>query len=194
VTSWQWWEKYEPRNFPQIAPGAVFLSMYHGNIISKLISIFQGVGTDWSHTGIYIGDGKIAEATYPKGRVVSLRHYMGKRYTFEVYNVPGLTERERRHLAFVATVLAPRPYDTEKLFRHLFDNLIERITWNGRRGFRPLARLFKMDSDKDRRNVCSELTARPWDILTWLYRKGITSPAFRHDKGVVTRSIMDGIT
>jgi hypothetical protein len=89
--------------------------------------------------------------------VVSLRHYMGKRYTFEVYNVPGLTERERRHLAFVATVLAPRPYDTEKLFRHLFDNLIERITWNGRRGFRPLARLFKMDSDKDRRNDGSPL-------------------------------------
>jgi hypothetical protein len=202
-----WWRDQEEREFPALKRGAIFVSMYHGSSLSGLIAAFQGAGdVAWSHTGVYIGRGMIAEATYPRGKVRSLRHYMRGGYTFEIYNVEGWVKEERAMIASEAARIAPGKYDTAKFVRHVIDNLFERLTWNRERGrgFRPLAALFKLDRDKDRRNICSELVeraieygtgervavgelgaARPYDVWIWLTRVKGARPAFRHERGDV---------
>lgn len=207
---WYTWEREV--GFPMLKRGAVFLSMWHGNLINQLVGVFQGKGSDWSHAGVYIGWGKVAEATYPRGRIIDLRHYMSKEHTLEIYNPPWWSEMERAKVASEAARIAYRPYDTWKFARHLIDNIFERITWDAEKqqGMRPLSRLM-LDRDKDKRNVCSELvgravaygtgerivegelgTARPWDIYTWLVNKN-ASPTFRHSHGKVEHSLKDGI-
>jgi hypothetical protein len=210
-----WYREQEASGFPALKRGAVFVSMYHGSSISNLIAAFQGKGqVAWSHTGIYIGNGQIAEATYPKGGVRSLKPYLRGGYTFEIYNVNGWTPAERAFIASEAARIAPGNYDTTKFIRHVIDNAFERATWNAERGrgFRPLAALFKLDRDKDRCNICSELVeraieygtgericagelgnARPYDVWKWLVEVKKARPAFRHERGDVAVGPLFGI-
>jgi len=210
-----WYREQEASGFPALKRGAVFVSMYHGSSISGLIAAFQGKGqVAWSHTGIYIGNGQIAEATYPRGGVRSLKSYLRGGYTFEIYNVIGWTPEERAMIASEAARIAPGKYDTAKFIRHVIDNLFERMTWDAERGrgFRPLAALFSLDRDKDRRNICSELveraieygtgeriaagelgSTRPYDVWRWLTRVKKARPVFRHERGDVATAPLPGV-
>jgi hypothetical protein len=183
----------------------VFLSRYHGNWFSRLIAKFQGAGgsAKWSHTGVYIGRGFVAEATFPKGGIRPLSNYLGKKHDMEMRHPFHWTRNQRNAIASEAARLAPMRYDWPKMARHLIDNVFERITWNGEKGWRPLSRLFRLDVDGEKANVCSELvqravyygsgekldggemgTARPLDIANWLNEK-IADSVVAHKRGRV---------
>lgn len=221
ILALDWIAEQRKRDFPNLRRGDIFLSFCHGSFVSKLIARLQGSARDkdrveWSHVGIYLGNGLIAEATFPKGRIIPFRAYMNPKYTLEVWRVTAFTTRQRASIASEAARLAPNDYDTAKFLRHLIDNGIERLTWreDSQRGFRPLAQLFRIDMDGDRANVCSELveraveygtrrnpnqpgtgihitggeigTARPLDVYQWLGEVPSARRVFRHERGVVT--------
>lgn len=198
------------RAFPAFLRGDIFVSIRHGNLISGLIAFFQGKGTPpaWSHTGVYVGNGQVAEATTPKGGVHNFGHYFGKGYTMALYRLP-LTEEQRASMSSEATRLAPRKYDYPKIAMHLIDNLIERLTWNEstQTGKRPLSHFFP-DPDGDRANVCSELVeraaayagvpkmqegklgeARPKDVYTYCRSRGML--VYYHEQGVPYDQVRD---
>jgi cell wall-associated NlpC family hydrolase len=204
----EWFDEQRERGYPDMKRGDIFLSMYHGGMISPLIAFLQGKGKshpEWSHVGIYIGNGKIAEATYPHGGIRSFERYMNPSYTVELYSPANLTEKQRALIASEAARIAPHPYDTMKFVRHLIDNVFERWTWSEEKqcGFRPLSALFRLDLDGDKRNICSELverayahagiqitsgetgSARPNDVWWWLRQSRGERPYFRHNRGEV---------
>jgi hypothetical protein len=187
----KWLSAQADAGYPLFSRGMIFLSMYHGNLISWAIAFFQKKGQEmWSHTGVYVGLGQTAEATTPKGGVFKLAQYFDARHTLALYEIPGMTLEQRAMFCSEAVRIAPRPYDYWQIVRHGIDNIIERLTWNGSSGFRPLAYLLK-DANGSNRNVCSEMVerafnfatggrfqggqvgeARPADVAGWLYIHG----------------------
>lgn len=210
-TSMDWFEEQERATFPALYRGDIFLSLAHGSLISALIARLQGRhgadggAPDWSHCGVYVGNGMIAESTFPKGKRTPLRHYMADKFTFEIFTLKNATEEQRAILASEATRLSYSPYDTAKFARELVNNFFERLTWNvqKQRGWRPLS-FFDLDTDGERRNVCSEAVeraifaalreritlgelgvARPLEIARFL-SPARALPLMRHERGMVT--------
>ena len=200
-----WLKQQSEIGWPALTRGDIFLSRYHGNWFSRLIAEFQGAGgvPKWSHTGIYIGAGMVAESTFPRGGIRPLSNYLGKKHDCEVRHPFHWSLSQRQAVASEASRLSHMRYDWPKFGRHLIDNVFERITWNGKKGWRPLSHLLKLDVDGDRANVCSELveravmygtderidkgelgTARPLDISNWLNER-IADTVLEHKKGKV---------
>ncbi len=207
-----WFDQQMAKGFPDMQRGAIFVSMYHGSWISRLIAKLGKSPNgneipNWSHVGIYLGMGHIAEATHPRGGVRSMRRYMGSGFTFGLYNIPNLTDMQRSAIASEAARLSNSPYDYAKIIRHLIDNVIERFTWRTmkQKGIRPLALLFRLDKDADAKNICSELVersvkfgtgikivdgreignARPTDVWEWLRKSQNARATIFHVKGDV---------
>lgn len=167
-----WYNIQEKNEFPVLLRGDICFSYCHGSLISSLINRFQGRGkhVPLSHVSLYIGLGNIAEATVPHGGVVSLKKYFNKSYNLIIVRIPEWDTKFRDGMVSEMCRLAPRNYDKLNIFRHLVDNIIERITWNiaTQTGYRPLARLIK-DRDGNWQNVCSE-------ILEWSYERMTRPP------------------
>lgn len=149
-------------NIPALERGDIFLS-WSTAPISRAIGWFQGRpgaqdAAEWSHTGVYLGGGMIAEATIPRGGVRPFARYLDRTHRVHVYRCWHWTREYRNRLATIATALSERDYDVLNIARHLLDNLVERVTWDPRKqeGIRPLARMAK-DRDGYGQNVCSEL-------------------------------------
>jgi len=189
-----WWRYETARGFPTLMPGDIMLSYYRGGWIGRAIAKMQGRpgpsldSPPWSHAAVYIGNGKIAEATVPLGRVTGANAYFSADHVCTFYRPRHWLTWHRNTIALSAASMAGRRYDYGNIARHLVDNLVERLTWNAakQRGIRPLAALFR-DADGGRRLVCSELVervvagvtgermqsglvgqARPLDIYQWL--------------------------
>jgi len=204
-------ETQELAGWPALRRGDLYLGYYLG-WLGRMIALFQGLpgavlSPPWSHSAVYVGDGMLAEATYPKGRLFPLSGYADASHVFSLFRVREWTEEQADAVARKAEDLVGRPYDSLNLFRHLVDNGIERLTWNPRRqkGYRPLASLIG-DGDRDRRLVCSELVeravlaatgeevnpghkigeARPLDLFQWLEAKE-AALVLRVDRGYVGR-------
>ena len=210
----EWFDQQMLLGFPELERGSIFVSMYHGNWLSRMIAKMQKVSNggipDWSHTGVYIGMGHIAEATHPRGGIRSMRRYLGSGHSFAIYSVPDLILMQKIALASEAARLSNRPYDYWKLFRHFIDNLAERFVFATmkQKGFRPLGALLKLDKDEDEKNICSELVersvfyaadqqifagvevgnARPLDVWSWLRENGARATLFTSRGEVVVES------
>ena len=199
-----WYEEQQSTGFPALMTGDLFLSMYHGNLLSAAVAYFQKVGSHWSHGGVYIWGGMTSEATSPKGGLHKLRDKMTSRYTLAIYRIVGIDRDQRYAIAAEACRIDHRPYDNWHLFRALVDNFFERLTWNGQTGWKPMSWFFKASSDD--KNFCTELVeravykatgekmqggdlgdARPTDMLDYCKRR--CDLVFFHDKGKVQPSV-----
>lgn len=174
----EWLYRERLGGYPSLLPGDV-AQIFTDSTVGRLIGKFQGrPGRDqhelWSHDALYVGGGKLAEATTPRGGVVPIETYCSRRHRMEVWRNVDWTPGASVRICAVAETLAGHQYDYLNIARHLIDNLVERLTYSGRRGhgFRPLARLLG-DRDGYGQNVCSEL-------LGWARNLG-TSPGLARE-------------
>lgn len=146
--TWALWKK-----------GDIILVRSKATLIGRLIGIFQNnadAPTGWTHTAVYIGDGVAAESTYPHGGQAPVSKWLTSQHDLRVWRDMTLTPSQVNTFAEAAVTLSPNKYDTISIVRHFIDNVVERMTWNGTSGFRPLSWLLK-DPDKDKKLLCSEM-------------------------------------
>lgn len=108
-----------------LRPADMIFSCDLDSRVSRLITRFDH--GPWSHTILYLGNGRISEATPPVVREIDLEFYHSRRYRLGVYRPPGpVTEDKVRAFAEFARSQVGKPYNYRGALRlarwKLFDH------------------------------------------------------------------------
>lgn len=105
---------FTARTLGQEVPDGLLNTMKPGDVLLRRTEGTSGnlaIPSWWKHAAVYLGDGKVAEATFDGVRISTMEEFFAGGDHVAVLSPKGLTDTQRQKTADFARTQAGKPYD-----------------------------------------------------------------------------------